>query len=64
MPQMGSRAEDGRQVLAAVELRQAAAPVALLQQPQQLRHPAGLRLRTRLLDRGQCDTLVRSGEAL
>ena len=45
-----------------VELQQAAAQVSLLQQPVQLRHHAGLRLRARVLDRGQRHALVRSGE--
>lgn len=58
----GEQTVDQREVVGAVELQQTAAQVAVLQQPQQLRHPAGLCVRTRLLDCGQRDPLVWSGE--
>lgn len=61
-PRRGDQAVGRRQVFGAVELQQAAAQVTVLQQPQQLGHSAGLRVRTRLLDCGQCDPLVWSGE--
>lgn len=55
---MGQQTVDQQEVPGAVDLQQAPAQVSVLQQPQQLGHATGLRLRTSLLDCGQCDALV------
>lgn len=57
-----TESQQRRRLCEMVDLLQTAAQVALLQQPEQLWHPAGLRVWTSLLDSGQRDLLVWNGE--